>query len=786
LAENQSLQDALARSKVGILPQFNAGILRDKAAWFVGREFTVDGLLVQLAWYGDWREEGQHFWRSHADKLLNSEQKKVVNKEIEAQLIEQAAAREEEWAIIALEAEELWKKGSEQGDHPYLGRKKLLGLLGARVWLQERGHPVLLVPMRDVDGKLWNLTRIYTKKFEGTGSDKFVLKGGRKQGVFHVLGEIRDESTIYLCEGFATAASVHEATGRSPTIVCFDAGNLLPVAEALRARYPGAKFIFAADNDQRSKDRQGRLYNPGKEKSLKAASTTRGAVVLPRFTDKQLLEMGEKGPTDWNDLHVLAGIAEVTDQLTNPNKQVQEVVPLMPRGKGKNAKISEKDVCETLLQYFDERVLAFEEDLFIYRDNYWQHMGFAEMSKLKRLIAKLAPEYGINDIERALRYFTAHAPNPPPSVNLFQPTPFAANFTNGTLHVYREGQGYRTEFRPHSQNDYLTSRLPFPFPGTPGTPEYHRETNAEFDSMLARVWEGDEDLADKVRIYKQLLGACLIPLFPIIVLATGRPGSGKSTLLKIMRRLVSEENISTVDPSDFHGFLMEGMIGKLLNINTDIDLSTPMKDSMVKKIIDRIPVQVNRKNQRVVNAFLPAVHAYAGNGLPKTLDGESRAYERRMVILKTEKFTATGNYDREFDQWVWEQGPGGIICAAIEGLFDLLSSGGHYHQVESGRQLVRKMQDRNDPVSNFLVQVEQGHVADESTTVKIGPGQQMERARVWRAFCAWREQEDRPTRELGRTHFYEQMEERGYRIKAIRGTWFFEGIGTEETQGSNF
>lgn len=488
--------------------------------------------------------------------------------------------------------------------------------------------------------------------------------------------------------------------------------------------------------------------------------------------------------SDWNDIHCLYGLDEVRRQLTEPNYVVQEVVPLFPKGKGKNAKITEKDVCENLQAYFGDRVTKHKQDLFIYKDNYWQHLEEDKVDRIKQLISKLAPDYGINDIERALRYYIMQTPSP--GVNMFQPNPTMANFQNGTLRVSRQGSGYRAEFGPHSPEDYLTSKLPFDFPGIPGEPGYRGEVNAEFEAMLRRIWEGDEDLEQKVRLYKQVLGACLIPMFPIIVLATGKPGSGKSTLIKIIRKLVSEENISTVDPSQFHGFLMENMVGKLLNIRTEIDLSTPMQDAMVKSIIDRLPVQVNRKNQKVINAFIPAVHIFAGNGLPKTLDGESRAYERRMIIIKTEKFQATGKEDDDFDKWVWDQNPEGIICAAVEGLFDLLKSNGKYQVLESGKKLVREMQNRNDPVAVFLAALNDGLLNDNTTHYRLAQEGKIDRSNLWELFSAWRQHEDRPTREMGRTHFYQAVEGKGHEVVTVKGIRKFKGIEAFEPDKANF
>jgi phage/plasmid primase-like uncharacterized protein/energy-coupling factor transporter ATP-binding protein EcfA2 len=774
---DKSLSSRLTALGLTITPAFNKGVLRSGAQWFTGRELEIGGVLVQLAWYGDFKQDVREEWRNEASTTLKGEDKKKLDAEIEAILAEERAAREAVFLEVQKEAEELWKNATDRGTHKYLEQKKLSNLHGTRIHVNESGHPVLLVPMRDEMGQLWNVQRIYEKKFDGTNSNKFMLKGGRKVGLFHTLGEIREASTVYICEGFSTGASVHEATGLAPTIICFDAGNLESVTGLLRAKYPGISFTFCADNDLWTRRPNGTPWNTGREKALLAASLVAGKVILPRFTSLQL----EKRPTDFNDLHTLAGLKEVSEQITNPKHMVQEVVPLPKTGKGMRAKVSEKSVSDALLSYFDGRVIAFEQDLFIYKYGFWNLLNYSERNKIKVMIGRLAPDYGIRDIEGAFKYFVTHCPTPPPGVNLFQPAPDRANFADGTLHLIREKQRYRAEFRPHSKDDYLTSILPFDYiaPGAGGR-------NVEFDNMLQRVWQGDADIDGKIRLYKQVLGACICPQFPIIVMFVGKPGTGKSTLLKVMRRMVSPENCSSVDPADFHGFLMESMIGKLLNVNTDIDLSHPMQDAMVKKIIDRVPIQINRKHEKTVFAYLPAVHAFAANNLPKTLDGESRAYGRRMIIIRTDKFVPSAGHDQEFDQWVWEQGPEGIIAAAVEGLFDLLESAGHYHRPESSAQHVKKMQDRNDPVAMFLNDIELGHVVDGNTTLGLGENRRVVRASLWALFATWAKEEGLQSKNLGRNAFFESLHGKGYSISKIRGIWYVKGLGTEETQGSDF
>jgi len=139
--------------------------------------------------------------------------------------------------------------------------------------------------MRDISGHLWSVQTI------DDNGKKLFLTGGRKKECFHALGNIQLNSLIYLCEGYSTGATIHEAT-ENPVIICFDAGNLEAVAIAIKAKYPTANIIICADNDQFSD------VNTGIIKATQAANAIGAKIAIPQFTNL------EKKPSDFNDLHV--------------------------------------------------------------------------------------------------------------------------------------------------------------------------------------------------------------------------------------------------------------------------------------------------------------------------------------------------------------------------------------------------------------------------------------------------------------------------------------------------
>lgn len=192
-------------------------------------------------------------------------------------------------------------------EHPYLLKK---GVRNHYLRIDKMGN--LLIPMRDIDGKLWSVQRIRkdgSKQF-GTIRTKEEKANGispktRKKGTFALVGSKNIESTrgdyLVIAEGYATAATIFEATN-IPTVVAFDAGNLMDVAIAIKKKFPGKKIIFAADNDIKNniwvqEDRA--VENVGIEKAIAAAKKTDGLVVVPRIPRSNI----EEKPSDWNDIY---------------------------------------------------------------------------------------------------------------------------------------------------------------------------------------------------------------------------------------------------------------------------------------------------------------------------------------------------------------------------------------------------------------------------------------------------------------------------------------------------
>lgn len=179
--------------------------------------------------------------------------------EIEKARAERAKEQLSKQQKAAQKAAGIWQSAPlADSSHQYLTRKNIKPH-GAK--LSKDGE--LIIPVYDETGALSTL------QFIKPDGDKRFLGGGRTGGCFWHIG--KDTDTVLICEGYATGASLHESTGLL-TVIAFNAGNLEPVTKTIRNRYPSAKIILCADNDE---------TGIGQNKATKATSAIGGFIAIP-------------------------------------------------------------------------------------------------------------------------------------------------------------------------------------------------------------------------------------------------------------------------------------------------------------------------------------------------------------------------------------------------------------------------------------------------------------------------------------------------------------------------
>jgi putative DNA primase/helicase len=245
----------------------------------------------------------------------------------------------------AHQAAELWAQASETEQALYLERK---GVQAFGVRIETGGG--LLVPMVDEHGALWNVQRIAAQRPDD-GPDKRFLSGGRKSGLMHWIGQPQGAGVLLLAEGYATGASLHQATGH-PVCVAFDAGNLPTVAKAVRATHPAALILVCGDNDQATSSTTGR--NPGKEKAEQAARAVRGVATWPEDLPPD--------QSDFNDLHQLHGLDAVRGRVDEAIKRMQATKNKPDQGKASERPDNVPGPVWDRFQVIDDGVFFLEQD----------------------------------------------------------------------------------------------------------------------------------------------------------------------------------------------------------------------------------------------------------------------------------------------------------------------------------------------------------------------------------------------------------------------------------------
>jgi putative DNA primase/helicase len=253
------------------------GDARDKAGWYI---FHLDGLPAGA--FGDFRSDLSSTWRADIDRKLSPQELADCKARVEAMRRQREAEDAKVKAEARKEAVAIWDAARPApDDHPYLA-KKGIGPHGLRA---HEGR--LVVPMLDDAGVLHSLHYI------APDGSKWFLTGGRVAGCFYQIGEPR--GVICVGEGFATMATVHEATGHG-AVAAINKSSLLAVAQSFRRRFPAAKIVLCADDDWM---REG---NPGLTDARAAAEAVGGGVAVPEFGEGR----GEKD-TDFNDMARVAG-----------------------------------------------------------------------------------------------------------------------------------------------------------------------------------------------------------------------------------------------------------------------------------------------------------------------------------------------------------------------------------------------------------------------------------------------------------------------------------------------
>lgn len=282
-----------------------------------------------------WKLARQNGWqpaKPYTPPSVEEQARRKAESEARRQAAEQE--RQQTQQRVKGTAQKIWNSSRPASlSHPYLAAKGITNpdaIAGLRQ-NKYKDNDNLIIPVL-YENEIVNLQSI-----NQDGGKRF-LAGGQVQGAYAFIGKADDVEKVgvVMAEGYATAASIYEATGK-PVIIAFDAGNMVAVAERLAQKLPqNVPVVIAVDND---------ASQTGIKKARQAAALLgdRATAIQPEFS-MTLIQQYQKGkgvdekgrpplPSDFNDLHKLAGLeavrqsfAEGVNLVLNPDNSQEQAI----------------------------------------------------------------------------------------------------------------------------------------------------------------------------------------------------------------------------------------------------------------------------------------------------------------------------------------------------------------------------------------------------------------------------------------------------------------------------
>jgi len=221
----------------GKLHRFQSGtrgeVGHDKPGWYIA---FSDG--VPAGRFGCWRSGLESSWKADIGRSLTMSESMAQERRLTEAKTQRDAEVKKTREVAANTVDLIWSQaGAASPEHPYLQRKGIK-VHGARI----TGDGRLMVPLYTEDGELSSIQYI-----SGDGDKKY-HPGAATGGMFNILGTLDDATTLYIGEGFATAATITQVMA-SPCVAAYSASNLVIVAKIMREAHPTLDICIVADHD---------------------------------------------------------------------------------------------------------------------------------------------------------------------------------------------------------------------------------------------------------------------------------------------------------------------------------------------------------------------------------------------------------------------------------------------------------------------------------------------------------------------------------------------------------
>lgn len=533
--------------------------------------------------FGDFRQGTSFTWQQRDDDrpAPSQEERHALKRKADVARQHAEIEREQGYSEAAEKASSIWKSAKPADpDHAYLRRKGIRPHIARQ---DEQGR--LILPIYGAEEKIQSIQFI-----SGDGSKQF-LKGGKVAGGYAFIGTTATGEACIVAEGFATGASIHEAT-EQPIAIAFSGSNMAKVAAVLKAKYPRSKPTIAGDLDASG---AGLKYA---QAAAKAAGIDE--IVLPAFRDGR-----ESG--DFNDAHAAEGLDAVRRLFESKSTPIKFSAPALPGtdsrdGTGNTRPLTEFGNAQRLhdrhganLRYVPGVTRWLNWDGFCWE---WDGDGAGIRARAAGLASAIYDEG--RDHLRDAEHFAKWARASSASRTINAAVSLLSDFENVRLPLgfidtdpllagidhARQIIDLKTGIvRPARQNDYITKSLNTSHIGDAAK-------SALWMNFLDQIFNGDRELIDWLQRWcgYLLTGSTEGQFF---VFAFGLGANGKSVFAELLKHIMGDyaraiavetltetrRNAGSASP-DLHA-----LIGARLALSTETEDGCALAESLVKSLV---------------------------------------------------------------------------------------------------------------------------------------------------------------------------------------------------------
>lgn len=275
-------------------------------------------------------------------------------------------------------------------------------------------------------------------------------------------------------------------------------------------------------------------------------------------------------------------------------------------------------------------------------------------------------------------------------------------FKNGIYNIITD------EFLPFSPDIIITNKINW---------DYNPAAYSELvDNTLNKIACHDKQIR---MLLEEVIGYCLYRRNELgkAFILIGDRANGKSTFLDMVKTMLGDENIASLDLGELGDrFKTAELFGKLANIGDDIGDEFIANASVFKKLVTGERINVERKGQDPFEFNNYAKLLFSANNIPRIKD-KTGAVQRRLVIIPFDaKFNVDDPDYRPYIKYELRQQEciEYMILLGIQGLKRVLKNRQFTKSTRVEREL-EEYEETNNPIVGFFKEVGEDEIENEPT-----------------------------------------------------------------------